>query len=310
MGDSGGKEASQGSEGEEEDDDALPDMSKLVLSPAASASNSNNPGFRPLDLDETRLYKYKDRGKRTRRARTSMRPRSYKVRCDCPGGPHRWQDCYMQLRTKQKQIHESGKGVYPCKQCGWKGHHTKGCWMLLKAQQEKDEEEEKEKKTEKKEEKKEEKKKEDTTPLGEEFVVVDKAEADKADHFHMEEVPRLQELLAWQYLDRGLTEYLRSEDAAVLLHNLGQSLSHAEVDGLVQALATGRRVYYKELCHVKTSVFDGIKDVEMPKDDKAAVKEEAKDETMAEAKEEEAEEEAEAPAKDAPAKKAAAKKKK
>ncbi|KAJ1468026.1 hypothetical protein T484DRAFT_1755452 [Baffinella frigidus] len=67
---------------EEEDDDALPDMSKLVLSPAASASNSNNPGFRPLDLDETRLYKYKDRGKRTRRARTSMRPRSYKVRAE------------------------------------------------------------------------------------------------------------------------------------------------------------------------------------------------------------------------------------
>ena len=42
-------------------------------------------------------------------------------------------------------------------------------------------------------------------------------------------MPRLQEQLAWQYLDRGLTEYLRSEDAAVLLHNLGQSLSHAEV---------------------------------------------------------------------------------
>jgi len=34
-----------------------------------------------------------------------------------------------------------------------------------------------------------------------------------------------------------------------------------QVDGLVQALATGRRVYYKDLCHIKTCVFDGIKDV-------------------------------------------------
>ena len=47
--------------------------------------------------------------------------------------------------------------------------------------------------------------------------------------------------------------------------------SGLQVDGLVQARATGRRVYYKDLCHIKTCVFDGIKDVKTESPEKVCM---------------------------------------
>lgn len=98
---------------------------------------------------------------------------------------------------------------------------------------------------------------------GEEFAMVAREEATAEEMFHQEEVRRIDwaalagleivssrssemDLLqivdhatraAWQFVDKGGSEYLRVDDAEMLLHNLGARMTRKQVEDLVDSVS-------------------------------------------------------------------------